>query len=473
MKKTNTNRKVTVLLISLMIIALPSMPLWSQSESWYDTAHALQQAFRTISSNVLPVVVEIDVVETVERQNTQFSMEQFFFGRPAPESQVPQKLERNALGSGVIVEQRGKIVYILTNNHVVGNANEIKITLYDGRIFEAELVGTDPNRDLALISFESNESISVADLGDSNDLQVGDWVLAIGNPLGFESTVTQGIISAKSRREGPENSGFTDYLQTDAAINSGNSGGALVNLDGEVVGINTWIASQSGGSIGLGFAIPINNAKKAINDFINTGSVEYGWLGVHMGTLSENIAASMDLEGQQGAFVFNIYQDSPAMEGGLLPGDLITAIDGNNIETSNDLISAIANDSPGAKAQVTYKRKGRVNSAEITLGLRSEMTQEDKIITLWPGFTVAELTQEMREQMGLNRNAGNLIIGSVDAESKAAALGLQGGDVIKNINRKNLKNLKDFYEAINESNELNIKVNRRGYEFDYSLTLNQ
>ena len=167
----------------------------------------------------------------------------------------------------------------------------------------------------------------VAQLGNSDELQVGDWVLAVGNPMGFESTVTQGIISAKSRREGPDSTGFTDYIQTDAAINQGNSGGALVNLDGEVVGINTWIVSQSGGSIGLGFAIPINNAKKAIDDFITKGNVEYGWLGVHMGTLTDNVAQSMNLDGKKGAFVFNLYQNSPAMDSGLEPGDLITTVD--------------------------------------------------------------------------------------------------------------------------------------------------
>ncbi|MDC7222299.1 MAG: Do family serine endopeptidase [Spirochaetales bacterium] len=472
----NKKRKVTILFIALVSL-LNISPIWSQSSSWYDTAHALQQAFRSVSSDVLPVVVEIDVTQYVERRNTQFTMEQFFFGtpfsQPQNEGQTPETetYEQQSLGSGVIVEQRGKMVYILTNNHVVGNADEISITLYDGRTYEAELVGTDPNKDLALISIETSERIPVAALGNSDDLQVGDWVLAIGNPMGFESTVTQGIISAKSRREGPDNRGFTDYIQTDAAINQGNSGGALVNLEGEVVGINTWIVSQSGGSIGLGFAIPINNAKKAIDDFITKGNVEYGWLGVYMGTLSESLAESMDLTGKEGAFVFNIYQDSPAMEGGLQPGDLITSVDGKLIETSNDLINTIANDSPGKRVEVTYIRGEREYEATITLGLRKDLTAEGTKITLWPGFTVAELTADMREQMGLSRNAGNLIIGSVDESSKAAALGLQNGDIIKSINRRGLKDMKDFYEAVNSSNDLEIRVNRRGYEFDYNLSL--
>lgn len=471
MKKMTLRKKVTVLMIAAALF-LTGGNLWSQTDSWYDTAHALQQAFRDVSSQVLPVVVEIDVVEVVERQNTQFNMNQFFFGMPAPEGQEPQQFERAALGSGVIVEQRGNTVYILTNNHVVGNASEIKTTLYDGRSFEAQLVGTDPNRDLALISFETREEIPVAKLGDSDDLQVGDWVLAVGNPLGFESTVTQGIISAKSRREGPENSGFTDYIQTDAAINSGNSGGALVNLDGEVIGINTWIASRSGGSIGLGFSIPINNAKRAIDDFIEKGSVQYGWLGVYMSSLTDKIAESMDLEGKEGAFVFSVYQNSPAMLGGLQPGDLITTVNNQPISTSTELVSAIANDVPGDSVDVTYIRDGKVKMTTITLGLRSDLNGEGKKLTLWPGFTVAELTSEMREQMGLNRNAGNLIIASVENSSKAAALGLQGGDVIESINRRTPRDLRDFYDSINRDDELEITINRRGYEFEYTLSLN-
>ncbi len=475
MKRNKITKKVTIILIVLMIFSGLS-PLWSQTESWYDTAQALQQAFRQVSSDVLPVVVEIDVTQYVEKRNTQFTMEQFFFGTPYGQTpgQEPnvQKYEQQALGSGVIVEQRGKKVYILTNNHVVGNADEISVSLYDGREFDAELVGTDPNKDLALISIETTERIPVARLGDSDALQVGDWVLAVGNPMGFESTVTQGIISAKSRKEGPDNAGFTDYIQTDAAINQGNSGGALVNLEGEVVGINTWIVSQSGGSIGLGFAIPINNAKKAIDDFITKGNVEYGWLGVHMGTLTDKLAESMSLDDRKGAFVFNIYQDSPAMDGGLQPGDLIISVDNRTIETSNDLINTIANDSPGERVSVTYVRDNREYNTEITLGLRKDLTAEGNKVTLWPGFNVAELTPEMREQMGLSRNAGNLIIANVTEDSKAAALGLQNGDVIKSINRKNLKDIEDFYEAVNQDDELDITVNRRGYEFDYTLSLN-
>jgi S1-C subfamily serine protease len=252
-----------LLLISMAFIAVPAVNADSLG-----VAYDLQNAFRQVSQKVLPVVVEIDVVNIIERKT--INPFEYFFRFPGTpnnvEPQQTQKFRQEGLGSGVIVERRGKKVYILTNNHVVGEADEIKVNLYDGRSFPAKLVGKDPLKDLALISIETKEDVPIATMGNSDDVYVGDWVLAIGNPLGFESTVTAGIISAKGRSGTGQS--FTDYIQTDAAINPGNSGGALVNLKGEVIGINTFIASNSGGNIGLGFAIPINNARRAIDDFI-------------------------------------------------------------------------------------------------------------------------------------------------------------------------------------------------------------
>ena len=232
----------------------------------------------------------------------------FFFRGPRGNNEEGEKREykRPGLGSGVIVKKDSNNVYVLTNNHVAGTADEIKVKLNDGREYDAKRIGNDPRTDLALIKFESSENIPVADLGNSEHLEVGDIVLAVGNPFGFESTVTMGIVSALGREtlSGSSIAGFTDYIQTDASINPGNSGGALVNLKGEIVGINTWIASQSGGSVGVGFAIPINNAKKAIEDFISTGKVVYGWLGVSIGDADEkmfpDIRKSLDLGNKNG-----------------------------------------------------------------------------------------------------------------------------------------------------------------------------
>ncbi|MFQ3621654.1 MAG: trypsin-like peptidase domain-containing protein, partial [Spirochaetales bacterium] len=285
------------------------------SKAELNTLETYQSALRRVAQRTLPVVVEIQVVEVVRQPRPVFDLFgnpfEFFFGpqdrnQRTPRNQ-PQEREfrRQGLGSGVIVQRNGNTVYVLTNNHVAGNASEIKISLHDGREFDGKLVGTDPRRDLALLSFETKETVPIAELGDSDTVQVGDFAIAVGNPLGFESTVTFGIVSAVGRKAQPgmDIGNFTDFIQTDAAINPGNSGGALVNIYGQVIGINTWIASQSGGNIGLGFAIPINNAKKVINDIIAKGSVEYGWLGVNSGNPSRELRESLNIKTTSGAFV--------------------------------------------------------------------------------------------------------------------------------------------------------------------------
>lgn len=472
-------RKPALLSFSLILFLFPFASLFAERD-WEDSVFSLQQAFRDVSAEVLPVVVEINVVDVVEQEIRSDSPFGFFFGWPFqeegpqadPEGSKPQTREyrQEGLGSGVIVERRGNTVYVLTNNHVAGNADEISVTLYDKRTFDAELVGKDPLRDLALISFETRDDVPVAKLGNSNEVQVGDWVLAIGNPFGFEATVTSGIVSAKGRRQSPDGRSITDYIQTDAAINQGNSGGALVNLHGEVIGINSWIASQSGGSIGLGFAIPINNATPSIADFIDKGSVEYGWLGVYMGDMSETLKEEMSFNVDNGVFVFNVFDKSPAMESGLFPGDLIIRVDDNEIVSSNDLSLAIANREPGEIIEVTVIRDNREMNVDVTLGVRAA-NEEGMNHNLWPGFTVAPLTRELQERLGLPRNSGSIIIGSVDQNSKAGALGLQNGDVIKSINGKTVKNIADFYSKLRDQDRLDLTIIRRGYELEYRLSL--
>ncbi|HTP59626.1 MAG TPA: trypsin-like peptidase domain-containing protein, partial [Spirochaetia bacterium] len=243
---------------------------------------AIQYSFREVAKKVLPVVVEIDVTEVVKQQAPMQSPFDWFFNQPpGGRGGGDRSFRRSGLGSGILVRKGSGSYFVLTNNHVVDQATNISVKLADQRVFRAKVVGTDPRKDLAVVSFDSRDAIPLADLGDSNDLQVGDIVLAVGNPLGFENTITMGIVSALGRR-GPSGqvAPNTDYIQTDASINQGNSGGALVNVKGEVIGINTWIAAPTGGNVGLGFAIPVNNVKKAIDDFLSKGKVEYGWLGV-------------------------------------------------------------------------------------------------------------------------------------------------------------------------------------------------
>ncbi len=455
----------------LLLPLLLNLPLAAQDETWRDTVDNLQRAFRQVSRQVLPVVVEIDVVDIVIRESPSFNPWQFFFGNPGennpfpdPGESEPREYRQSGLGSGIIVDQRGRTVYVITNYHVAGEADEIRITLYDGREYEANLAGTDRERDLALLSFRSDEEIPAARLGDSDAVEVGDWVLAVGNPYGLESTVTKGIISAGHRRGVGATGGNSDYLQTDAAINSGNSGGALVNLEGEVIGINTWIASQTGGNRGLGFAIPINQVKESLEDLISLGRVDHPWLGVNINTAIPSLKSQMGLEEWAGVFVFNVYRNSPADEGEILPGDLIIALDGRPVGTAEDLMALVDGKSTGDRVKITLVRGGRELTKTIRLASKSESPP-------WPGFTLAELTQELRDRMGLSRNEGSLIIGDVQERSQAASLGMRNGDILKSINGKYPRSLTEFYGALGDSRDVRITIVRRGFEFTYRLQI--
>jgi len=432
------------------------------------SAESLQNAFREVSSDVLPVVVQVNTVSVIDRRIA--NPFEFFFRFPDRPDQFGaprgEPFEQKGLGSGVIVDRRNNKVYVLTNNHVVEDVDEIEISLHDGRTFEAELVGGDPLRDLALIYFETRDEIPIAVLGDSDEVRVGDWVLAVGNPFGFESTVTAGIISAKGRTGTSQ--GFTDYLQTDASINRGNSGGALVNLNGKVIGINTFIASTGGGNIGLGFAIPINNALKAIDDFIKKGSVEYAWLGVNMGNLNKDLKSALNLEGKEGAFVFNVYGKSPAMKAGVFPGDYIIKLAGRDIEDSDDLIGTVATLSPDESVPIVLIRQGSVTNLNLKLAERTIDRDEVKV-DIWPGFRVIPITSQLREKMRIPRNVGNVLIWNVVNESSASELGLRSGDIIRAINGKNVRNLEHFYELLNSSDRVVIKINRTGNMLEFVL----
>jgi serine protease Do len=434
-----------------------------------------QNSFRQVAKMALPVVVEVNVVNVVQApnmSNPKFPFN-FFFNRPddeeesRPEGEAP-KLRQQGLGSGVIIRRDGKRVYVLTNDHVVGEADEINVGLYDGRQFDAELVGKDSRVDLAVVSFETNEDIPVATLGDSESLEVGDWVLAVGNPLGFESTVTSGIVSAVGRKTAVgRTTGFTDYIQTDAAINQGNSGGALVNIYGEVVGINTWIASNSGGNMGLGFAIPINNARKVIEDIVTKGKVEYGWLGINMGDPIPGIVEDMGLDGKKGAFVYSVFQDSPAWKDGILPGDLILAVNNESIDDSDELLQIVARLEAGRTSTFRLIREGR----EMTVRVKTTAREDENEIQkqnrrLWPGMTVVEVTKEIRDELDLPRSA-EVVIGYISDGTPAQAAGLRSGDVIKEINGSKVDSVMAFYRYMNEqgAKELMFRIIRQDNEF--------
>ncbi|MGO9409711.1 MAG: Do family serine endopeptidase [Spirochaetia bacterium] len=450
----------------------------------------IQYSFREVAKKVLPVVVEIDVTEVVKQNAPMQSPFDWFFNQPPGGGRGGERqFRRSGLGSGILVKKGPGTYYILTNNHVVDQATNISVKLADQRVFKAKVVGTDPRKDLAVVSFDSRDALPVADLGDSNQLQVGDIVLAVGNPLGFENTITMGIVSALGRR-GPSGqvAPNTDYIQTDAAINQGNSGGALVNVRGEVVGINTWIAAPTGGSVGLGFAIPVNNAKKAIDDFISKGKVEYGWLGVMPDDIQASdpnndsypgVARDLKVTGVKGALVINVYHNSPAEKGGMLPGDYITRVNGEDIPDRDHLIQAVGDLIAGRPYDFEIVRYGEKMRLPISLGVRPDDTSDvTSYKYLWPGVTVVRINDQIRQDAGLAKGVEGVVVAylpgsdSADNESPASIAGLRPGDVVGQINGRDVHTIMDFYKLLNDTarKDVTFKINRKGTDVTIGMS---
>ncbi|MDV2503925.1 MAG: DegQ family serine endoprotease [bacterium] len=359
--------------------------------------------------------------------------ERFFEG-------VPEQRTRHSLGSGIIYDKEG---YIITNNHVVERASEIKVKLHDGSEYDAKVIGTDPKTDLALIKIEADKPLPTLTLGDSDALQVGEWVIAIGNPFGLEHTVTVGVVSAKGRviGTGP----YDDFIQTDASINPGNSGGPLLNTSGEVVGVNTAIVAAGQG---IGFATPSNITRRVIEDLRTKGSVVRGWLGVVIQRMSPDLAKSFGLEENTGALVAEIVEDSPAQKAGIKRGDVIIKFNGTEIKTMDVLPRRVAATKPGKKATVTILRDGKKKSLKVTIG-----TLEEKEITKARfteeelGITVQEITRELAEHFDLETREG-VIVSDVDRSGPAWEGGIRRGDIVLEVNRQTIKTMKDYRRAL-------------------------
>lgn len=424
-------------------------------------------SFRAIASKALPLVVELDVIESLDKAGKDGLPWDHFFRE---DKGVSKKV--SSLGSGIIVKTDGKgTYYILTNNHVAGEAEEIAVILNDQRKFKGKLVGRDVRKDAALVSFKSDDfTLPVARLGDSDSIYVGDWVLAIGSPLGYQSSVTAGIVSALGRSRGPKGN-INDFIQTDASINQGNSGGALLNVDGEVIGMNTWISTSTGGSIGLGFSIPINNLKTTIEDILQTGKPRYGWLGVSISDLSDLLKTELGYANLKGTFVLHVFSNSPAAEGGLKPGDLILAINGKSAEDSNRLTYYIGEARAGDKTEFVINRFGEKKTITVLIGDRNEKKLK-KNVKVWPGVVPIPLTAQLAKRLKIKREKG-IILESVYPKSAFQIAGLAGGDIIVSINKQSVENLVDFYkilsmdkkiysvEYIREGKKTKTKVRRR------------
>jgi len=418
-------------------------------------AEAVQTTFHAVAEKMLPSVIELKTVSVRKQQAPNFNgiPWEFFFGpRDREPSDRDREYRSQGLGSGIIVRNKDGVYYALTNNHVVDDANEITVATKDGKEYTAQLVGKDERKDLALVSFKTNDSYPLASLGDSDSVMVGDWAIAIGNPLGeqFSFSVTMGIVSAVGRTGGPGGN-INDFIQTDAPINQGNSGGPLVNIRGEVIGINTWIASNlsGGGSVGLGFAIPINNVKRSIDEFINTGTTRYGWLGVSLMEATKETSANLGLENKRGALAAQVFLGSPADKGGIRPGDFITHVNGKEAKGIQQLQMIVGDLKPGDNAKFTVIRDKQTKEIQVRIEVRTDQVASDNK-KLWPGVTVVPLNDQIRQSMELDKDAKGLFAAQIISGSPADIVGLRQGDRITAINGTAVNDIAAFYKVLRE-----------------------
>jgi len=427
--------------------------------------------FTDLVEEAVPAVVNIRVTQfgdrvTPETENPH-DLEQMpeFFRRffDAPGSPGYGTPDRQGAGSGFIIESDG---YIMTNHHVVENADEIIVRLADRREFEAELIGSDPLSDTALLKIEADD-LPTLKLGDSESLRPGEWVVAIGSPFNFEQSVTAGIVSAKGRSTNQQQ--YVPFIQTDVAINRGNSGGPLLNMDGEVVGINSWILSSGGGYMGLSFSIPIETANAAVEQLREHGKVERGLLGVQVGAVSREMAEALSLDRPVGALVNDVTEGSAAEKAGIQPGDVILAFNGVTVEAWSDLPPLVGSNPPGTSATVLLSRNGKEQKVEVTLdaldageqgnlpGSEAESRQSNAL-----GLKVEPISEEMRR--GLGDPDGGVVVVSVESDAAYRA-GIRRGDVILMINSRRIDGMDSFDEAVKdvpEGKAVALRVMRDG-----------
>jgi serine protease Do len=433
------------------------------------TREGITTTFAPVVEKVAPSVVTVFTTQTVARGLTTFpfgddTLRQFFGGQ-SPQRQGKQTLQ--GLGSGVIVSPDG---YILTANHVVSGADEIMVGLgIDLRKFKARKVGTDPGTDVALLKIDENNLPSIT-FADSEKARAGDIVLAIGNPFGLRQTVTMGIISAVGRG----GMGIVDYenfIQTDAAINMGNSGGALVDTQGRLLGINTAIFTRTGGNQGVGFAIPANLARDVMQSLRDKGRVVRGYIGASVQTLTPELAEAMKLKGQlSGALVGEVEQNSPAAKAGIKSGDVITAVSGKKVSDARELRLMIGSMAPGTKAQIQATRDSQTKTFDVQLGempaggaqqgeaqMSAEEPAQPEKATVFGGVSVADITDDIRTALNLSKDVQGAVIADIDTDSPAAKAGMREGDVIQEVNKQPVRNAKDLV-AISKKLKPNEKI---------------
>lgn len=394
--------------------------------------------FPTLAKKIGPAVVNISTSRLVENaQENDDPMSQFwhhFFGQRTPHGSQKQ----TSIGSGFVVDPEGTIV---TNFHVVDGAEKITVTLSDGKNYNAQVLGKDPKTDIAIIRIKAPQALPVAALGDSDRLEVGEWVMAVGNPFGLDHTVTSGIVSAKGRNIGA--GPYDDFIQTNASINPGNSGGPLVNLRGEVIGINTVIFSESGGNIGIGFAIPANLVKEILPQLERNGKVVRGYVGLSLQQVTPAVAELLGVEKTDGALIAGVVKGGPAQRAGIKSGDVITKFDGKVITNSTDLPAQVARTAPGTTAPIELVRDGKRLSVALTVGQVKEEASVLKAEDDELGLAVESVTDDVASELGLDRAEGVVVI-AVKPDSSADNAGVEEGDVIVEINQNPVRDLYEY-----------------------------
>ncbi|MHC4637728.1 MAG: Do family serine endopeptidase [Planctomycetota bacterium] len=459
-KNYKNQRGLRITLISILVIGFLFTPYaFSQDKNSIETLRQMGTTFAEIAKKASPAVVGIRSERTVTYRNPHQSpygqpfdpyeddLFDFFFGprgRQQPRSRQRPQARQTAQGSGFIISADG---YILTNNHVVEGADKITVTLLDEREFEAKIIGTDSGSEVAVIKIEA-EDLASLELADSDTVNVGEWVLAIGNPFGYSHSVTAGIVSAKGRQVGLAD--YENYLQTDAAINPGNSGGPLIDLDCKVVGINTAIVGQ-GGNIGIGFAIPINMAKSIYDQLVESGTVSRGFLGIRIQTLDAELAESYGLpKDTKGVLIPEVHDDSAAQKAGIKRGDIIVEFDGKAVEKDQVLMNRVASLQPGTRVKIVVLRDGKRKTVFAELDERTPTDlpgETDKAKELKEtGFTVKDLTHELAERFGYEYDSG-VIVTSVEPESDAAEKGITPGTLIMQVDDEQITNTSEFSKA--------------------------
>ena len=427
----------------------------------------MPDSFADLADQVSPAVVNITTSTTVAASTGPgpqlpegSPFEDFFRDFMNPEGGPQRQRRGQALGSGFVISEDG---FIVTNNHVIEKADEIEIEFFSGKLLQATVVGTDPNTDIALLKVESDEPLPFVPFGDSDLMRVGDWVMAVGNPLGQGFSVSAGIVSARNRAL---SGSFDDFIQTDAAINRGNSGGPLFNTDGEVIGVNTAILSPNGGSIGIGFSMASNVVTNVVAQLQEFGETRRGWLGVRIQDVSPDVAEAIGLENAAGALVTDV-PEGPAKEAGMESGDVIVTFDGVEVDDTRGLVKIVGNSPVGKTVRVVVFRDGKTQTLKVTLGRRETAEsavpaaaeppaaepEEQEIL----GMTVTTLNDELRGQLEIDADTEGLVITLIEEGSEAYEKGLRAGDVITEAGQQKVTGVADFQARIDEATEAGRK----------------